>query len=1191
MRLWRTSTLFWAFASALLFTNCSAQTAPPVANTYTQQLHPNTVYGAGGSIGFLTLQTGNNNGEVYIQFNLAGIPANASIQKATLQLYVNQVLGPGTFDVYQLNSEWNQSTMTYANAPVPGASATGNQPTTIPAIADQFILIDVTPLVQDWVSGNLPNNGLALAMTTTSGGLLFDSKEATQTSHMPELNIVLNGLPGPQGPTGQSGLTGALGPAGPQGAVGPGFNFRNAFDPTATYAPFDVITYNGSTYDAVASIGPGGATPDMNTNWALMAQQGATGATGSQGPIGLTGATGATGPQGPIGPAGPPGGPSNTGTQGTGGTGFNFRRAFDLTATYAPYDIVTYNGSTYDAVASIGPGGATPDVNTNWALMAEQGAAGPAGATGPQGPIGLTGAAGPQGIQGVPGATGATGPQGPTGLTGAAGTTGLQGPMGPSGEAGVTGPQGPQGTAGPGFNFRNVFDPTATYAPYDVVTYNGSTYDALAAIAPGGATPDLNTSWTLMAQQGAKGTAGAAGPNTVSIATTSAIAGILKGSGGALAPAIPGADYVTPSGSITGNAATATQLSSTGPNGTFWGVFGGVQGYYQPGILQGVSQQASGGGSCQAVTASNGAATVNWATSSCAVITANGANISLITLQNPSSGQAYSLGLCNDGAPRFWALPGTLKQASLPQYASECVYKIYTFDGANYQGPGSTANPTVIYGTERSAPQASAPGAFVCWWDSANHVMTCNDNSSGSNANMVVPSNGAVNNQFVSYIDGAGIQHMGQPGFSVISGTATAAQGGTGVANTATITLGSANVNLATLGTGIVKNTTGIGALTNAASADVIGLFGNCSGTQYLGADGGCHTAAGSGTVTSSGSAAPGTISKFTTSTNIAPAAASDIVNLFGACSGSQYLGADGACHTSSGSGTVTSSGSPGLGNISKFTSATNIAPATFLDIVNLFSSCSGSEYLGADGACHAASGSGTVIGVTFTGDGVVDSATPSTTVTTSGAVTATVLNQGANTGLWGPANGSPAAPSFRPQVIADLPAGTVYSVTPATVNGDTVTCATANGSFVPFATSISRPAFTQIAGAVWQLGISGTVSSTASSLTFTYEIKDGSTVVYTSGSQNDGLGTANLPAGAVVNEQISGSNLASAALTVYSVGQMFSNFGMNALNHTAQTAGYNSNSPATLSILLECSAGTAGNSVTLTGLTLTKIY
>ena len=234
MRLWRTSTLFWAFASALLFTNCSAQTAPPVANTYTQQLHPNTVYGAGGSIGFLTLQTGNNNGEVYIQFNLAGIPANASIQKATLQLYVNQVLGPGTFDVYQLNSEWNQSTMTYANAPVPGASATGNQPTTIPAIADQFILIDVTPLVQDWVSGNLPNNGLALAMTTTSGGLLFDSKEATQTSHMPELNIVLNGLPGPQGPTGQSGLTGALGPAGPQGAVGPGFNFRNAFDQTAT---------------------------------------------------------------------------------------------------------------------------------------------------------------------------------------------------------------------------------------------------------------------------------------------------------------------------------------------------------------------------------------------------------------------------------------------------------------------------------------------------------------------------------------------------------------------------------------------------------------------------------------------------------------------------------------------------------------------------------------------------------------------------------------------------------------------------------------------------------------------------------------------------------------------------------------------------------------------------------------------
>lgn len=104
---------------------------------------------------------------------------------------------------------------------------------------------------------------------------------------------------------------------------------------------------------------------------------------------------------------------------------------------------------------------------------------------------------------------------------------------------------------------------------------------------------------------------------------------------------------------------------------------------------------------------------------------------------------------------------------------------------------------------------------------------------------------------------------------NISSGTLGQSKGGTGVNNTATLTLGSSNVNLATLGTGIVKNTTTTGALTDAASADVIGLFTGCSGTQYLGADGACHTAGGSGTVTTTGSPASGNLTKFSGSSSI----------------------------------------------------------------------------------------------------------------------------------------------------------------------------------------------------------------------------------------------------------------------------------------------------------------------------------
>ncbi len=49
-------------------------------------------------------------------------------------------------------------------------------------------------------------------------------------------------------------------------------------------------------------------------------------------------------------------------------------------------------------------------------------------------------------------------------------------------------------------------------------------------------------------------------------------------------------------------------------------------------------------------------------------------------------------------------------------------------------------------------------------------------------------------------------------------------------------------VALSGLATGPLKNTTGTGVPSAAAAADIVGLFSGCSGTQFLGADGACHT-------------------------------------------------------------------------------------------------------------------------------------------------------------------------------------------------------------------------------------------------------------------------------------------------------------------------------------------------------------
>jgi hypothetical protein len=132
-----------------------------------------------------------------------------------------------------------------------------------------------------------------------------------------------------------------------------------------------------------------------------------------------------------------------------------------------------------------------------------------------------------------------------------------------------------------------------------------------------------------------------------------------------------------------------------------------------------------------------------------------------------------------------------------------------------------------------------------------------------------------------------------------------------------------------------------------------------------------------------------------------------------------------------------------------------------------------------------AGSGSGTVTSITFTGDGVVDSSTPSTAVTTSGTVTATIKNQSANTVLAGPSSGSAAASAFRALVGADLPAptastlGGIESITSASNNW----IAYIDTSGVPHQ---SQPAFSNLSGTASTSQIPAVLFSTGTSVSLT---------------------------------------------------------------------------------------------------------
>ena len=475
-----------------------------------------------------------NGSTAYLQFDLSSLPAGTTasqIARATLTVFVNRVNAAGSVSLAPVTSAWSESAVTASSAPSIGATSG----IFMAAAAGQYVTLDVTALVQGWVTTPATNFGFALSSDTAN--LLLDSKENDETGHASALDITITsqgatgpqGPIGPQGPTGATGANGAPGPVGPQGIAGPvgpqGIAGANGaagpqgptgtigvvtnWSSTTIYQVGQVVFYptSGSSYAAIQANFNVPPTADP-TVWNLIAEEGATGATGPAGPTGPTGPQGIPGPIGPQGITGATGPAGPTGATGTIGVVTNW----SASTVYQIGQVVFYpvSGSSYAAIQANFNVPPTVDP-TVWNLIAEQGAAGPAGPTGATGSTGATGAIGPIGP------TGLTGPAGPIGPTGLTGTTGATGPAGAPGATGATGPAGPTGATGT-FSTAGNWSSATTYQPGQVVfcaacSTDGSSYIALGTNTNTATDPPTHPLiWGLVAQAGAAGAAGATGP-------------------------------------------------------------------------------------------------------------------------------------------------------------------------------------------------------------------------------------------------------------------------------------------------------------------------------------------------------------------------------------------------------------------------------------------------------------------------------------------------------------------------------------------------------------------------------------------------------------------------------------------------------------------------------------------------------
>jgi hypothetical protein len=135
-----------------------------------------------------------------LSFDLASVPANATVTSATLYLYHNPSSGSGNIGHSQLDgtnagwlqritSNWDENTVTWNNKPT---TTTQNQVSVVASTSNtENYVIDVATLVQDMVSNPSQSFGFSFQLNTElpRRSLLFASSDHPNTAIHPKLEL------------------------------------------------------------------------------------------------------------------------------------------------------------------------------------------------------------------------------------------------------------------------------------------------------------------------------------------------------------------------------------------------------------------------------------------------------------------------------------------------------------------------------------------------------------------------------------------------------------------------------------------------------------------------------------------------------------------------------------------------------------------------------------------------------------------------------------------------------------------------------------------------------------------------------------------------------------------------------------------------------------------------------------------
>lgn len=133
-----------------------------------------------------------------LQFDLSGIQGEVTSAKLYAQYYGDSESSYWTIQIgaYEVLAPWNENTVTYDNKPLISNTYSGITTITQTITGAQYFW-DITQLVKDWVSGNKPNNGLALMRQggDTNYSYSLYSSDTNYAELRPKLEITYNAIP------------------------------------------------------------------------------------------------------------------------------------------------------------------------------------------------------------------------------------------------------------------------------------------------------------------------------------------------------------------------------------------------------------------------------------------------------------------------------------------------------------------------------------------------------------------------------------------------------------------------------------------------------------------------------------------------------------------------------------------------------------------------------------------------------------------------------------------------------------------------------------------------------------------------------------------------------------------------------------------------------------------------------------